>query len=83
MSSDLKRETLGSWMKSCNFLGIKHNELGRQKVLGGPIFTLAGDKIKKDSVYGLTDEILKALSATVKTEKSMKSDTDVLTVSKT
>ena len=52
-------------MSSLSSLGIDQDDLDRATVLGVPIFTLGGEKLKiNDNIYELTDEIHNALSLT-------------------
>ena len=51
-------------MKSCNSIRLEQDESGEATILGVPIYTQGGDKIKlKGNVYELTPEIHKALSS--------------------
>ena len=76
--SDLMSKTLGRLMASPNSLKIQPSSPGAT-VLGVPICTLGGDKLRKrDNVYDLTAEIYKALSDTGYTGKSMKRSSDIL-----
>ena len=76
MFSDLMSKTLGRLMSSLNSLKIKPSPSGAT-ILGVPIYTLGGDKLKiRDTVYELTPEIYKALSDTGYTGKNMKNEND-------
>ena len=71
-------KTLGSLMSSSNSLRIKASPSG-PTILGVPIFTLGGDRIRiHDNVYDLTPEIYKALFSTGCTGKTMKNENDFL-----
>ena len=55
--SDLMTKTLGRLMSCPNSLKIKPSSSGAT-ILGVPIYTLGGDKLRiLDNVYGLTPEI--------------------------
>ena len=51
-SSALSKETLGSLMKSRNYLRIEEDETGKGIILGVPSRTVAGDRIQtSDTVF--------------------------------
>ena len=76
--SDLTTKTLGRLLSSANSLRIKSSPSGAT-ILGVPIYTLGGDRIKiNENIYDLTPEIYKALSDTGYTGKNMKSENDIL-----
>ena len=76
--SDLIKKTFGSLMSSSNSLKIKSSPSGAT-VLGVPIYTLCGDKLRKrDNVYELTPEVYKALFYPGYTGKPMKNENDIL-----
>ena len=65
-------------MSSLNSLKIKSSASG-VTILGVPIFTLGGDKLRiRDNDYELTPEIYKAFSYTGYTGKTMKNENDIL-----
>ena len=73
------KETLRSLMKSRNSLRIEQDESGRANILGVPIQSLGGDRIKRrNNVYALTEDTYEALSSTEYSVKGMKTDSDVL-----
>ena len=72
-------ETLGAVMSSKNFLKLIQDKSGKASILGVPINTLGGDRIRiKDIIYDLTPEIYKALSSTSYTGITMKNENDIL-----
>ena len=76
--SDLMTKTIGSLMSSSNSLRIKASPSG-PTILGVPIFTLGGDRIRiHDNVYDLTPEIYKALFSTGYNGRTMKNENDFL-----
>ena len=78
MFIDQMTKTLGRLMSSANSLKIKSTPSGAS-ILGVPIYTLGGDRIKiKDNIYDLTPEIYKALSFTGYDGKTMKNENDIL-----
>ena len=79
--SDLMTITLRKLMSCLNSLKIKSSPSGAT-ILGVPIYTLGGDKLRiRDNDYELTPEIYKALSFTGYTGKSMKKESDILMMS--
>ena len=65
-------------MSSANCLRIK-SSLSGASILGVPIYTLGGDKLRiRDNDYELDPEICKALSYTGYTGKSMTKENDIL-----
>ena len=59
-------ENLAALMNIESSLKVIQGYSGRALILGIPIYTLGGDRIrKKDNVYDLSPEINKALSATI------------------
>ena len=57
---------MGALRTSRNSLKLTQDDSGRASVLGTPIYTLGGDRIKtNDNVFELTPEINKALPSTV------------------
>ena len=79
--SELMSSTLERLMSSLNSLKIKP-ALSGATILGVPIYTLGGDKLRiRDNKYELTPEIYKALSFTGYTGKSMKNERDILMMS--
>ena len=67
------KETLGALMNSKNSLKIKQDDSDRASILGIPIYTTGGGRIKiNENVHDITPEIYKALSSTSNTGKSMK-----------
>ena len=65
-------------MSIANSLKIKHSPSGAT-VLGVPIITLGGDKLRiRGNDYELTPEIYKALSYTGYTGNTMKKESDIL-----
>ena len=65
-------------MSSANSLRIK-SSLSGALLLGVPIYTLGGDKLRiRDNDFELTPEVYKALSYTGYTGKSMKNENDIL-----
>ena len=78
MFSDQMTKTLGRLMSSANSLKIISTPSGAS-ILGVPIYTLGGDRIKiKGNDYDLTPEIYKALSYTGYDGKTMKNENDIL-----
>ena len=76
--SDSMTKTSGKLMSSANSLGIKPSPFGAT-ILGVPIYTLGGDRIKiNENIYDLTPEIYKALSDTGYTGINMKNENDIL-----
>ena len=72
-------ETLGAPMKSKNTLKLIQDDSARASILGIPIHTLGGDRIRiNDDIYDLTPEIYKALSYTGYTAETMKKENDIL-----
>ena len=70
--------TLEKLMSSPNPLRIKSSP-SVASVLGVPIYTLGGDKLRiRDNDYEVTPEIYKALSYTGYTGKTMKIENDIL-----
>ena len=68
---------MGALMNSKNFLKLIPDDLGRVSILGVPIITFGGDRIKiKDNVYDLAPEIYKALPLTSYTGKTLKKEKD-------
>ena len=78
--SDLMTNTLGRLMSSANSPRIKSSP-SAAPVLGVPICTLGGDKMRiRDNNYELTPEIYKALSHTGYTGITVKNENDILLV---
>ena len=76
--SDQMTKTLGRLMSSANSLKIKSTPSGAT-ILGVPIITLGGDKLRiQSNDYELTPEIYKALSYTGYDGKTMKNENDIL-----
>ena len=78
--TDLMSKTLGRLMSSLKSLKRKPSSSGAT-ILGVPIYTLGGDKLRirvRDNVYEITPEINKALSDTGCTGKNMKNENDIL-----
>ena len=76
--SDLMTKTLGTLLSSANSLRIQPSPSGAS-VLGVPIYTKGGDKLRIcDNDYELTPEIYKALAYTGYTGKTMKNENDIL-----
>ena len=76
--SDQMTKTLGRLMSSANSLKIKSTPSGAT-ILGVPIITLGGDKLRiQSNDYKLTPEIYKALSYTGYDGKTMKNENDIL-----
>ena len=72
------KNLLGSLMSSSNSLKMKSSHSGAT-ILGVPINTLAGDKLRiRDNDYELTPEVSKALSYTGYTVKTMRNEDDIL-----
>ena len=79
--SDLMTTTLRKLMSSLNSPKIKAGPSGAA-ILGVPIYTLGGDKLRiYDNDYELTPELYKALSFTGYTGKSMKKGSNILMMS--
>ena len=77
--STLMTETLGTSMNSKISLKLTQDDLDRALILGTPIYTLGGDRIRiNDIVYDLTPEKYKVLSSTSYTGKTMKNKNDIL-----
>ena len=75
--SDLVTETLGSLMGSDNSLNIVQKDKGTVTIIGVPIYTLGGDKIKlKDIVFDRSPKIHKTLSSTGCFVKKWEKDDD-------
>ena len=73
--------TLGKLMSSPNSLKIKSSPSGAT-ILGVPIYTLGGDKLRiRDTDYELTPKLYKALSSTGYTGKPLKKESDILMMS--
>ena len=78
MFSDQMTKALGRLMSSANSLKTKSSPSG-ETILGVPIITLAGDKLRKrGNDYELTPEIYKALSYTGYDGTTMKNENDIL-----
>ena len=76
--SDLMSKTLGRLMSSANSLKITPSP-SRATILGVPIYTLCGDKLRiRDNDYELTPENYKALSDTGYIGKNLKNENDIL-----
>ena len=74
-------ENLGTLVSSKNSLKIRQDASSRASILGTPIITLGGDRIKSnENIYDLTPEINKALSSTSYCGKTMKEESDFLTM---
>ena len=75
--SESMTKTSGSLMSSSVSLRIKASPSG-PTVLGVPIYTLGGDKLRRrDKDYELTPEIYKALSLASYSGKTMKVENDI------
>ena len=71
-------KTLGSLMSRSNSLKTEASPSGAT-VLGVPIYTLGGDKLRtRDNDYELTPEIYKALSFTGYNGRNKKNENDIL-----
>ena len=78
MFSDQMTKTLGRLMSSANSLKIKSSPSGAT-ILGVPIITLGGDKLRiRGNDYELTPELYKALSYTGYTGETLKNENDIL-----
>ena len=79
--SELMSSTLGRLTSSLNSLKVKPSSSGAT-ILGVPIYTLGGDKLRiRDNEYELNPEIYKASSFTGYTGKSMKNESDIFLMS--
>ena len=71
-------KTLGRLMPSANSLRMKSFRSGAA-ILGVPVYTLGGNRIQiNDNIYGITQEIHKALTSTTYTGETMKNENDIL-----
>ena len=72
-------ETSAALMNSKDSLRLLQDDSSRASILGTPIYTLGGDRIRiNDKIYDLTPEIYKALSSTSYSGKIMSNENDIL-----
>ena len=75
--SILLQETFISLTKTPSSLKLNHDKDGNLTILGAPIKSLGGDKVRVyDNIYEFNPEIHRALSLSSYTGKSMKNEND-------